>query len=67
MEKYLTQQDTWEGLGPPQVEIPIFVDSPWQALPFMRNGWELVEEKVVGKEDGRDEELWLLCKMEKTF
>ena len=55
--------DTWEGLGPPQVEIPIFVDSPWQPISFMRNGRELDEEKVVGEEDRRDEELWLLCKM----
>ena len=39
----------------PQLDMPDFVDSPWEALCFLRSGWGF----------GRQEELWLVCKMKK--
>lgn len=40
-----------------------FVDSQWEDLPFLRSDWgERGEEEW---EEGKDGELWLLCKMSK--
>lgn len=44
----------------PQLDIPGFVDSPWEAYPF----WG-VDGGLGGgeQEEEREEELWLVCKM----
>lgn len=41
--------------------MPDFIDFPWKALPFLSIGWQ----GLVGgeQEEGREEELWLVCKI----
>ena len=42
----------------PQLNVPGFVDSPWETLPFLRSGWGWIGWEQEGK-------LWFVYKIKK--
>lgn len=51
----------------PQFKVSSFVDSQWEVSHFQRSGWGWVKGGGGEQEKVREEEMWLVCKMNKTF
>lgn len=53
-----------EGLGLPSSNVPDIIDSPWDAAPSLRNGWEIGVQRRWGEQENRRErEPGLVCKL----
>lgn len=61
-EALLSLDGEGRGLVLPQPNVPGFVASPGEALPFLRIGQGRGEKK-----EGRKGVLWLICKIKKTL
>lgn len=49
----------WGGVVLFQLNMPGFADSPWEALHFLRSGWDLGWREVGEVEEGKENKLWL--------
>lgn len=51
----------------PQLNVPGFVVSLWEALPFLKSGWGGWGREVEQQKAGREGGLGLVCTMSRKF